>query len=62
MISFKIIDLNRDFKLSFGTSQGNILSSFLFNIYMTAFDNFVSDLIKKFDKEGFKIANPKFKK
>jgi len=62
MIHLKIIDLERDYKLSFGIPQANILSSFLFNIYMTPFDNFISDFFKKIDREGSQMDNFEYKK
>ena len=63
MINFRIIDLNKDYKLSSeAIPQNSILSSFLFNVYMTSFDNFMSDLIKKTDREGFKMNNLEYKK
>ena len=62
MINFKVIDLNSKYRLSSGISQDSILSSFLFNIYMTSFDNFISDLIKKINIESSNSNNLEYKK
>jgi len=62
MINLKIIDWGKDCKFIFGTLENSILSFFLFNIYITPFDNSINDLIKKIDKEGFGINNVVFKK
>lgn len=62
MINLRIIDLDKNYTLISGITQNSILSFFLFNIYMTPFDNFICDLKKKFAKEEFKVNNFEYKK
>ena len=44
-----------------GVSQGNILSPFLFNVYMNELDKFVTKLAKNISK-GINYFNPEAKK
>lgn len=45
-----------------GTPQRNVLSPFLFNIYLTPLDYFISELQNKHNKTGSFFLNPEFRK
>ena len=62
MLKTKIVNLkNINSELILGTPQGSAISPFLFNIYLTPLDYFISELKKKHDKIGSSISNPEFR-
>jgi hypothetical protein len=62
MLKAKIINVKHiSSEPSLGTLQGNVLSPFLFNIYLTPLDYFISELQDKHNKTGSSLLNPEFR-
>jgi Reverse transcriptase (RNA-dependent DNA polymerase) len=61
MIKVKIINL-KDISASpsVGTLQGNILTPFLFNIYVSPLDYYIDELKVKYNKQGMNLPNPEY--
>lgn len=53
----KMLNINSNL----GTSQGSVISPFLFNIYLTPLDNYIEKLITKHNKDGSSTLNPEFR-
>lgn len=63
MINIDIINLKAsDYVEGLDTPQGNVLSPFLFNIYLSSLDSYVESLQSKYNREGSSIKNPEFHK
>jgi retron-type reverse transcriptase len=63
MINVDIINLKASESVKgLGTPQGNVLSPFLFNIYLSSLDFYIESLQSKYNREGSKIQNPEFRK
>lgn len=63
MINVEIINLKAlDYVEGVGTPQGNVLSPFLFNIYLSSLDFYVESLQVKYNREGSTSDNPEYRK
>ena len=63
MINVEIINLKAlDYVEGVDTSQGNVLSPFLFNIYLSSLDFYVESLQVKYNREGSTLENPEYRK
>ena len=56
LLKVGIVNLKISSPNDLGISQGSVLSPFLFNVYMTEFDNFVELLQLKYNKENEKFS------
>lgn len=63
MINVDIINLKAaDYVKGLRTPQGNVLSPFLFNIYLSSLDFYVENLQSKYNREGSSMRNLEFRK